>query len=149
MARPKREVIVTTEQYISDLAEKQCSKVEIASRLGISVDTLDRRYAEHYDKGRQLGRSKLREKIYSSALSGNVTLLIFCAKNWLGMSDKQSLELSGPEGGPIATQDLSKLTTDELHALRAMAAKLAPESAGDQRGTREASTAADQRPAAA
>ena len=105
MARPKKKIEISPEQYVSDLASLQCSKVEVAARLNISVDSLDRRYAAEYEKGRQLGRSKLREKLYQTALSGNVAVMIFMAKSVLGLRETQSLELSGPAGSPISIND--------------------------------------------
>jgi hypothetical protein len=108
MARPRKQIVVSPEQYISDLAEKQCSKVEISARLGISVDTLDRHYAEIYTKGRQTGKAKLREKIYDVALAGNTVMLIFLAKAMLGLKETSAMELSGPDQGPLQVDDASR-----------------------------------------
>lgn len=105
MPRPKKEVIVTPEQFVAAMAEKQCPKVEIASRLGISIDTFDRRYAELYATSKEGGKSKLREKLWAMAMAGDNRVIIFLAKNLLGMSDKVSTELSGPNGNPVQIDD--------------------------------------------
>jgi hypothetical protein len=99
--RPKKEITVTPEQFIETLSECGCTKTEIACRLNISVDTFDRSYAALYRKGKECGKSKLREKLVQTALAGNVTALIFLAKATLGLKETNALELSGPDGQPI------------------------------------------------
>jgi hypothetical protein len=87
------------------MAEKQCPKVEIAARLGISIDTFDRRYADLYTAAKQGGRAKLREQLFKMALAGNTQVAIFLAKTVLGMKEVSGLELSGPDGQPIQTSN--------------------------------------------
>lgn len=101
MPRPKKQIKITPEQYIADLAALGHSKAEIARLLDISVDTLDRRYAAIYAKGREAGKSKIRRKLIDTALAGNVVALIFLAKAMLGLKETSAVELSGPEGSPL------------------------------------------------
>tara|TARA_R100000781_G_scaffold112221_2_gene79293 strand:+ start:2505 stop:2876 length:372 start_codon:yes stop_codon:yes gene_type:complete len=64
--------------------------------LGISEDSIERRIKEEYDctfseyRARRMGPMKIRlaQKIIQMALNGNVPCLIFCAKVYLGWSDK-------------------------------------------------------------
>lgn len=86
MARPRIEV---DKDQIEKLAILGCSNVEIAYVIGISVDTLSRRFAELIDKGRAKRRVKLRQLIWQSAERGNIAMQIFLAKNVLGMSDEK------------------------------------------------------------
>lgn len=104
MARPRKTIEITPEQFVETLAAKQCTKLEIAAKMNISIDTFDRRYAEIYDRGRQVGRSKLREKLFDTALAGNSQVLIFCSKSILGLKETSAMELSGPDGQPIQTE---------------------------------------------
>lgn len=85
MARPKK---VIDEKLLRKLAVIHCNQEEMASVLGISVDTIQRRYAAQIKDGRAEGKMSLRRKMWEMALNGNVTLLIWLSKNELGMSDK-------------------------------------------------------------
>jgi hypothetical protein len=87
--RPKKLIVITPEHFITALASAQCSKVEVAHQLGISVDTFDRRpgYAALFTAGRLSGRAKLRQMMVSMALEGNPRLLIFLAKSILGWKE--------------------------------------------------------------
>ncbi|MBN9658642.1 MAG: hypothetical protein J0H49_10725 [Acidobacteria bacterium] len=136
MPRPKKQIVIDIEKLITDLASYQHSKSEIARLLDISVDTLDRRYAEVYAKGKDSGRSRLRKMMFEQAMGGSTTMAIFLAKNWLGMSDKQSVELSGPEGEPIKTSSVGNLTDEQLRNLESIriALERAPGTSGDKDG---------------
>ncbi len=72
---------------VNEYCAVQCTQIEIASRLGISVDTLERAcnrekltsFADYFGQKRQVGFLGLRSKQFEVALAGNVTMLI-----WLG-----------------------------------------------------------------
>ena len=40
------------------------------------------------DERRECGRMALRQKLFELGMQGKVPILIFLAKNWLGMSDR-------------------------------------------------------------
>lgn len=106
MARPKKEIPpVSPEQMVFNLAILGHSKAEIARLLDIDPHTLESRFSTEYAKGKETGKQKLRAKLMSMALAGNVSCLIFALKNLAGFSDKVSTELSGPEGSPIQVDD--------------------------------------------
>ena len=44
-------------------------------------------YTTVFEAYRQKGLTHLRQSMYDSAMKGNTTMLIFLAKNWLGMAD--------------------------------------------------------------
>jgi hypothetical protein len=110
--RPKKQITVTPEQFIEQLAECGCTKTEISARLSISTDTFDRTYAALYAKGKEAGKSKLREKLIQTALSGNVAALIFLGKSMLGLKETNTVEVSGPEGSSINISDARQRLTD-------------------------------------
>jgi hypothetical protein len=99
--RPKKVVEIKPETVIAAMAEKQCSKTEIAALLGISTDTFDRRYAVLYTTCREGGKAKLREKLFQVAMLGNTQVLIFLAKTQLGMKEVSGLEVTGADGEPL------------------------------------------------
>lgn len=94
MGRPKIEI--NWEQF-NKLCGLQCTLLEIASYFDCSDDTIERRvkethgvtFAEYFAQKRGNGKIALRRKQYEAALAGNVTLLIWLGKQYLGQSDKQ------------------------------------------------------------
>ena len=80
--------------------------MEIASFFEVSEDTIERRvkethgvtFAEHYKTLSGGGKISLRRKQMDVALSGNVSMLIWLGKQYLGQKDK--------------TETDTKITTD-------------------------------------
>lgn len=104
-------------KQVFTLAKIGCSLREMSAVCDCSIDTLERRFAEQIEKGRESGKSKLRRKQWQAAMKGNVVMLIWLGKQMLKQADK--FETSGPDGGPIKQEiDLSKLSTQDLHDLR-------------------------------
>lgn len=97
--RPKIEI---NWEDVRKLSLLQCTQNEIASFLGVSVDTLLRRkeFCELHKKGMEEGRMSLRRLQWKKAQEGNTTMLIWLGKQYLGQSDKQ--ELSGKDGQPLS-----------------------------------------------
>lgn len=85
MARPKLEI---DEETVKKLAALNCSMEEIGHVVGCSVDTLERRFADIIKEGRSHGKVSLKRKMFDTAISGNVTMMIWLSKNLLGYSDK-------------------------------------------------------------
>lgn len=113
MARPRKPV---DEALLRKLAVIHCNQEEMASVLGVSVDTLQRRFAAQIKDGRAEGKMSLRRKMWEMALGGNVSLLIWLSKNELGMSDKveqkqevkaevQQIEYVAQWGGKVEAQE--------------------------------------------
>lgn len=83
-------------EEVGKLAQFQCTQEEVAWFYEVSVDTLERackrqlnlKLADFLTQKRLIGRSKLRVKQMQVALSGNVPMLIFLGKQYLGQSDK-------------------------------------------------------------
>jgi hypothetical protein len=96
LARPKKPV---DGRLVRQLAALMCSAKDIATAVGCSVDTLERRFSDETAKGRAEGRTTLRRRQWEAAMSGNAALLIFLGKNLLGQTDRTDIT-SGRE--PIA-----------------------------------------------
>jgi hypothetical protein len=112
---------------VIEMIKIQCTQVEICAVLGISEDTLTRRIIEHniegvsnfaglYEKHSHEGKASLRRAQWKAAQGGNVTMQIWLGKQLLGQRDqiRQHVELTGADGGPIQTVDLSGVSTEAL-----------------------------------
>ena len=108
MGRPKIEIDWNT---VDKLCGIQATLREIASFLGVSEDTIERRckeekkmrFAEYFEQKRGTGKISIRRKQYEVAMSGNVSMLIWLGKQYLGQSDKQEnsidkIEIHLPDG---------------------------------------------------
>lgn len=73
---------------IKDLATIHCTMEEIASILGTSVDTLERRYADIIKEAKANGKSSLRRLQWHAAQAGNTTMLIWLGKQLLNQREK-------------------------------------------------------------
>lgn len=86
---------------VEALAALQCTFDEIASGLGVSTDTLERRrkeeteIAEAIKRGREEGKRSLRRLQWEAAQKGNTTMLVWLGKQWLGQRDKAEAEVKG------------------------------------------------------
>lgn len=94
------------------LAEKMCTQEDMAYVLGCSVDTLTRNFAEIIKKGQAAARNSLRTSMFDVALKkNNTSVMIFLAKNHLGMKDNPELEKRVDEQN-INIQDLKAQIRD-------------------------------------
>lgn len=117
MGRAFKVLKVTPEQYIFDMSEQQCTINEIAAGLQISVPTFIRRFLDLHHQGKESGMAKIRTKLFAEALGGNTPVLIFVAKNYLHMSDKASVELTGPNQGPIQVENVTEQLQSRIDGL--------------------------------
>jgi hypothetical protein len=60
---------------------------EMVDILGVSEDTLKRRFAGIIDKGKAEGKMRLRRKQIEVAMKGNAVMLIWLGKQILSQSD--------------------------------------------------------------
>lgn len=83
-----REIVPPDE--VEKLSAIGCTDREIAAFFGIKEDTLRRNFAEQITKGREFQKTRLRMNMFKAADNLNPAILIFLAKNILGMSDVPS-----------------------------------------------------------
>ena len=101
------------------LAAMQCTFDEIASGLGVSVKTLERRRAEDPElddaikRGREQGARSLRRIQWESAEAGNVTMQIWLGKQWLKQADRSEQKLEVTQKGPLVIVRKSKEGKDD------------------------------------
>lgn len=99
----------------------------MAMVLKCSEDTIQRavkraykaNFSAVFGEKRLRGFISLRRKMWQAALNGNVTLLIFLAKQYLGMADQTVVRLPGqPAHGDESKPDHSRLSDPELEQLK-------------------------------
>jgi hypothetical protein len=95
---------------VDNLCKIQCTGEEIASVLDIDYDTLNAAikrdkgigFSDYFELKRGSGKASLRRRQWQAAIEeGNITMMIFLGKQYLGQSDKQEHEVSGKDGEPI------------------------------------------------
>jgi len=83
-------------QVFDSLCAIHCTLEEIAGWFAVSEDTIERcvkrdqklSFADYYKKRSAPGNISLRRRQYKLAKQGNVTMMIWLGKQWLGQSDK-------------------------------------------------------------
>lgn len=86
MGRPKKDL---DPEIIKNLAAINCTMEEIASVMGCSKDTIERRFAAIVKEGRDTGKVSLRREMWKAVKEkGNITMMIWLSKQLLGYTDK-------------------------------------------------------------
>ena len=98
--KPKIEI---SKEVFERLCAIQCTKQEVCEFLAVGGDTLNRwvketyggqTFKEVFEVKRMSGKVSLRRTLFKLAAT-TPSVAIFLAKNWLGMADKQDVDLSG------------------------------------------------------
>lgn len=97
--RPKKILNEEGAKTVEKLASMMCTEEEIASVLGVCVDTLNNEnnrelFKERKEKGMLNGKASLRRLQFKLADSGNATMAIWLGKQYLGQTDKQETSIS-------------------------------------------------------
>ena len=125
----KRIVIKLSE--LRKIAALQCTQVEAAAHFGLSLTRLKKlingnpKVSAALNEGQEGGKISLRRKQNRHAKS-NAHMAIHLGKNYLNQSDKTKTELTGAEGGPIQTADISSLTYEERQQLKQLIKRVLP-----------------------
>lgn len=83
------------EDVLRGLASLQCTYDEMAGVLGVSADTLERRYREVVEAARATGRTTLRRLQWRGAQEGNPAMLIWLGKQMLGQVERRDITSAG------------------------------------------------------
>lgn len=112
MANP---IVWSDDQYkqFEEMCRIQCTIDEVCLVMDVSDKTLNRLLKERYKEGFSAvfkkfasgGKMSLRRMQYKQAMNGNVTMLIWLGKQYLGQADKQ--ELTGSDGGALRIDAMS------------------------------------------
>lgn len=86
--KPRKKIELTEEAKIEKLASYGLTNKEIAEALGYDENTLKRNFEIFLIKGKADLKQRLKKKQISVALGGNVSMLIWLGKQYLGQADK-------------------------------------------------------------
>jgi hypothetical protein len=100
MARPRKELDAKQWESVESMCNIHCTGEEIAGVLGVSYDTLEKRVRETYQQSftdyykihSSGGKRSLRRLQWQAAEKGNIGMLIWLGKQWLGQVDKQEVK---------------------------------------------------------
>jgi hypothetical protein len=84
---------------------------QMMDALRMSHDTLTTHYQYEIDNGRVNTMTQVVQSLAQRAIAGSDTAAIFLAKARLGWSDRQQVELTGKDGGPIEIQQRTEILT--------------------------------------
>ena len=119
MTKPGRPKADIDWAVVGKLLEAGCAGTDIASQLGIGVDTLERRcrtdnkmtFSASSKQKRMSGDNLLRAAQDKAAREGNTTRLVWLGKQRLGQSDKN--ELTGKDGERIVIEVVRREHNDQ------------------------------------
>lgn len=86
--RPKKKLELSEEQRIEKLASYGLTNKEISEALGYDENTLKRNFEIFLIKGKANLKERLKRKQIQVAMQGNVTMLIWLGKQYLGQTEK-------------------------------------------------------------
>jgi len=89
MARPKKYNI--DKDQVEKLAALGCTNSEIASFFGCEDSLISKSYSRNVTKGKERGKTRLRQMQWRSAEKGSVPMLIWLGKQVLGQSVKHDM----------------------------------------------------------
>ena len=99
IGRPRKEIDIETAKKMFQIF---CTGEDVAYCLNVSYDTLEKRIKEQtkmslsdfIKKAQSIGKTSLRQKQYQIALAGNVTMLIWLGKQYLGQAEKSETTIN-------------------------------------------------------
>jgi hypothetical protein len=109
MARPRLNI---DPKLVQDLAALGCKASEISIVVGCSADTIEKRFAEQLQKGRENLKISLRRWQLEAAKKGNVAMLIWLGKQMLGQTEKVE-QLTKTEIKPISKEEIKQILSED------------------------------------
>ncbi len=101
MGRPQSDI---DPAVVENLAQYFCSRREIAAVVGCDPQTITNRFSAEYDKGREQGKTLLRQKQWEAVKKGNVAMMIWLGKQYLGQTDKSDVTTRDETPTPKVTE---------------------------------------------
>lgn len=87
--RPKLDI---DPEQVEQLASFNCTNTEIAAFFNCDEGTIRKRFSENITKGREMSKMRLRKLQFEAAARGNVAMLIWLGKQYLGQKDKAEID---------------------------------------------------------
>lgn len=100
---PPHEPTETTRKLAETLSGLGVPQEEIARQLAISLPTLHRHYRAELDAGMAKANAVVARRLYDLTKT-NASAAIFWLKIRAGWSERQQIEISGKDGGPIQVE---------------------------------------------
>jgi hypothetical protein len=91
-----------------------CIFVKTTSGKHISEPTLHKYFSDELDTGRVKANVRIAQTLYKKAMAGDTACLIFWLKTQGGWSEKQKVELTGSNGGPIQSVAMTREEIREI-----------------------------------
>ncbi len=117
MARPKFEPTDKHRSEVKLYAAYGISHEDIAAQIGIDPKTLRKHFRQELTSGVTEANAKIAQRLFKKAMDGDTIAMIWWTKARAGWSEKTRTEVTGKDGGPIRTVDVTKLTDEELAAI--------------------------------
>jgi hypothetical protein len=98
--------VVTEEnqKLVRALASVGTRHEDIATKLGISSDTLTRKYRKELDDGRIDANAAIAQTLFQQAKAGNTTAMIFWLKTRAGWKETSINEITGADGKELVVK---------------------------------------------
>jgi hypothetical protein len=93
VGRPSKVEKIDPKQ-IENLAALMCTLDEMAAWFNVAKSTISDNFRTEIAKGRERGKTSIRKKQFDVAMNGNVTMLIWLGKQYLGQKDTQETIIS-------------------------------------------------------
>jgi hypothetical protein len=105
----------------------------IAIHIGVDPKTLRKHFRDELDRGSVEATAKVAQTLFHMAtVEKNVPCLIFWMKARAGWREKNQVELTGPDGGPLLHQTIEDTRPPLLDMLTAARDKIGLEADGDK-----------------
>lgn len=104
MGRPRHIATDENKKIVRALSAVGITHEDIASKLGISADTLVLYYKEDLDFGRIDANASIGQTLFQQAKNGNTAAAIFWLKTRARWKETHTHEISGPDGSPVKVQ---------------------------------------------
>src|SRR5204863_9907912 len=75
---------------------------QVAAVVGLDPKTVAKRFKHELETGAAQSNAKVVSKLYQKCMKGDTVALLFWCKTRLGWNEKQQIEHTGANGGPIA-----------------------------------------------
>ena len=92
-------------------------QIAMVIRDGIDADTLAKHLKKEIRESKILANAKVGGTLFNKIINGDTSAAIFWAKTQMGWRETGTLELTGKDGGPVQTIDVTKLSTQALAEL--------------------------------
>ena len=112
--RGRPEFVPTNEQRatVKSMVSVGIQQDKIAKVIGISKPTLEKHFEHEIETAAADANHTVAMSLYDQATQGNVTAAIWWTKARMGWSEKNTLEHTGPGGGPMQITEIRHVIID-------------------------------------